>query len=161
MSSSSIGDILIRPAANRDGERVQTLVVSVLLEYGLQPDFESSEADLKDIESTYTNSGGMFALVEDKAGNLLGTFAVLRLDDETCKLRKMYLVPQVRGTGLGRHMLEHAIDFARRSGFKRMILETVSTMREAIRLYTRAGFEPIEQQAVSPRCDQVYSLNIG
>ncbi len=76
-----IGELIIRPATNRDKERVLALTISILLEFGLQPNIESSEADLKDIEATYLNSGGMFALVEDKEGNLLGTFAVLRIDD--------------------------------------------------------------------------------
>ncbi len=72
----------------------------------------------------------------------------------------MYLVPQVRGIGLGMHMLEHAIDFARQRGYKKMLIETVSVLKKAIRLYTRAGFEPVKQEAVSPRCDQVYSLDL-
>ena len=155
---SSVQDIVLQPASNRDTERVAALVIRILREFGLQPDFESSEADLQDIEATYPQSGGMFKLVEDTEGDLLGTFAVQRLDDETCKLRKMYLVPEVRGLGLGRYMLGQAIRDARELGFKTMILETVSVLEDAIRLYTRAGFAPARQDAGSPRCDQVYSL---
>ncbi|MDP9310968.1 MAG: GNAT family N-acetyltransferase [Chloroflexota bacterium] len=156
---SSSGDVTIRSATNRDRERVEALVVNILLEFGLQPDFESSEADLKDIEATY--DGGMFALVEDNVGNLVGTVAVLRVDDEICKLRKMYLIPPLRGIGVGRLMLEHAIGVARDLGFKTMTLETVSVLQDAIRLYRRAGFKLVTQGAMSPRCDQVYLLSLA
>jgi GNAT superfamily N-acetyltransferase len=47
---------------------------------------------------------------------LLGTVAVARVDDTTCKLRKMYLIPQARGIGLGQHLLEHAMGVARQRG---------------------------------------------
>jgi putative acetyltransferase len=160
MSVQGIENINIRPATNQDRERVISLVSIILPEYGLRLDLESSEADLKDIEGTYLQSGGTFEVVEDKEGHLLGTFGLYPLGGETCKLRKMYLVPQVRGIGLGRYLLEHAIAAARKLGFRVIILETVSVMKEAIRLYTRMGFKPVKREAASPRCDRVYTLNL-
>lgn len=160
VSSKIINEINVRLATNQDRERITALVFGILAEYGLQPDVESSESDLKDIEETYLKSGGIFELIEDKRGNLLGTIGLCPLDESTCKLRKMYLVPEARGRGLGRHMLERAIDHAKRLGFEIIILETVSVMKEAIRLYTRRGFQPIRQESVSPRCDQVYFLDL-
>jgi putative acetyltransferase len=157
---SRVDDIVISPAMNRDKERIVALVIRILQEFGFQPDFESSEADLQDIEATYRNSGGLFMLVEDQDGQLLGTFAVQRLDAVTCKLRKMYLVPEARGRGLGRYMLDQALQDARRLGYTRMIIETVRVLEAAIRLYTRAGFVPVQQEAGSPRCDQVFALDL-
>jgi len=151
----------IRPATNQDRDRIAALVFGILTEYGLQPDAESSESDLKDIEATYLKSGGVFELVEDRRGKLLGTVGLCPVDEDTCKLRKMYLIPEARGRGLGRRMLERAIDHATRLGFKTIVLETVSVMKEAIRLYTGCGFRPSQQAAVSPRCDQVYYLDLS
>jgi hypothetical protein len=91
-------DINIRLATNQDRERVVALVFNILTEYGLQPDIESSESDLKDIEATYLKSGGVFEIVEDGRGRLLGTVGLLPVDKNTCKLRKMYLLPEARGT---------------------------------------------------------------
>ena len=156
----TVNDFHIRLATNRDGERIRALVFAVLAEYGLQPDAETSESDLKDIEATYLKPGGVFELVEDERGNLAGTVGLCPLDENTCKLRKMYLIPEARGKGLGRRMLERAIEHARRLGFKTIILETVSVMKEAVRLYTRSGFRPKQQKAVSPRCDQTYFLDL-
>lgn len=151
-------EVTIRPATNHDTENIIALVRSILCEYHLQLDLETSDSDLTDLEATYTDSGGFFSVVEDSTGNMLGVFALQNLDDETCKLRKMYLRPQARGFGLGNKMLERAIDAAREHGFKEIVLETTSSMTDAISLYTRAGFRLVNQRAFSPGCDRVYSL---
>lgn len=155
-----LADVIIRPATKQDTASIVALVKGILLEYQLEFDPETSEADLNDIDATYFKSGGAFNVVEDRHGKLLGTFGVLPVDQTTCKLRKMYLAPEARGIGLGRHMLAQAIADARRMNYQTMVLETVGVMREAIRLYTRAGFRPVERAALSPRCDLSYSLDL-
>lgn len=156
-----VDDINIRRATNRDGEKIRTLVFGVLAEYGLQGDIEATDSDLKDIDASYFERGGIFELIEDREGNLLGTVGLYPLDQQTCELRKMYFLPQVRGKGLGRHILARTIAHARTLGFKTVILETASVLKEAIRLYTRFGFQPINAGHLSSRCDQAYSLEIS
>ncbi len=88
MNDSS--DIVIRPATNADCKRVQQLVFGVLREYALELDLEGTDRDLEDLEANYTNRGGIFELLEDADGNLLGTVGLYPLDDKTIELRKMY-----------------------------------------------------------------------
>jgi putative acetyltransferase len=156
----SINDVVIRLASNCDRERVVALVFGVLSEYGLPAEPESKDSDLNDIESNYIDSGGVFELIEDREGNLLGTYGLYPLDRDTCELRKMYFLPQIRGLGLGRRILERAVGHARRLGFKAMVLETISVLKEAIRLYTRFGFVPVETKHISARVDQAYILKL-
>lgn len=160
MIVKSVGDVVIRAATNQDRDRVVALVFGVLTEYGLPPAPESKDSDLNDIEGNYIRSGGVFELIEDKEGNLLGTFGLCPLDKDTCELRKMYFVPQIRGIGLGRHILERAVGHARRLGFKTIVLETHRTLKEAIRLYSRFGFLPMSVEHTSARCDQAYILKL-
>lgn len=160
MNVQSVDDIIIRAATNQDKDRITGLVLSVLSEHGLRLDLESTDADLNNIEENYLNSGGVFELVEDRQGNLLGTFGLFPLDEETCELRKMYFIPQARGIGLGRHILERAVNQARGLGFKRIVLETAGVLQKAIRLYTRFGFVPVKSEHLSARCDQAYMLDL-
>jgi putative acetyltransferase len=152
--------LTIRPATNQDQERITALVFSVLSEFGLQPDPAATDADLNDIEKNYTEAGGLFELLEDGEGTLLGTLGLYPLDEETCELRKMYFVPQVRGLGLGKLAMDRLIHRARELGFKRIVLETASVLKDAIRLYTRFGFVPIESDHLAARCDQAYILDL-
>lgn len=160
MNNSGTDDFVIRPATNRDSERIIALVFSVLSEYGLPPDPGSKDADLKDIEGNYIRAGGVFEVIEDRQGKLLGTYGLYPLDQETCELRKMYFVPQIRGKGLGRRILERAVDHARRLHYRSIVLETHSALKEAIRLYTKFGFVPTEMKHMSERVDQAFMLKL-
>jgi putative acetyltransferase len=155
-----LSNVTIRAATNRDVERIKGLVFSTLREFGLQPDPETTDADLEDIEESYFKRGGVFEVIEDAEGNLLGTAGLYALDNETCELRKMYFAQELRGRGLGRHMLERTVENARRLGFKTMRLETARVLEKAVRLYTRFGFKPFEITHKSARCDQTYFMDL-
>jgi putative acetyltransferase len=158
--AQNFSDVTIRAATNRDAENIRQLVFGTLREYGLPPDPETTDSDLTDIETSYLRSGGLFEVIEDAEGNLIGTVGLYPLDNETCELRKMYFAPGLRGRGLGRHLLGRMVEAARRLGFKRMRLETASVLERAIKLYTRFGFKPCETTHRSARCDQTYFLDL-
>lgn len=154
-------DVSIRAATNDDRERIEALVFGALAEHGLRPDPATTDADLKDIEAGYLARGGLFEVVEDEGGKMLGTCGLYPLGDETCELRKMYLLPEARGAGLGKRLLERALEHARRRGFKTVTLETASVLEDAIRLYTRFGFVPVEAAHLAARSDQAYALKLS
>lgn len=160
MNIRSADDVIICAATNRDKERVVALVFSVLTEYGLQPDQENRDADLNDIESNYIRLRGPFDLIEDEERNLLGTIGLFPVSRDVCELRKMYFIRQARGIGLGRFVLKRTVNRAREMGFKTIILETATVLKEAIRLYTRFGFTPFTSPHLSARCDQAYILKL-
>lgn len=160
MNIRSVEDVIIRAAVNDDKEKVVALVFSVLAEYGLQSDPENRDADLNDIEENYIRRGGLFDLIEDGEGNLLGTIGLFPVDKNVCELRKMYFMRQARGFGLGRFVLERTVNRAREIGFKTIVLETASVLKEAIRLYTRFGFTPFNSSHLAARCDQAYILKL-
>ncbi|SRR6266404_943558 len=149
-----------RTATNNDREQVQSLVFGVLAEFDLKPDPDATDADLQDIETNYLNRGGVFEVIEDENGKLVGTFGLYPLDANTCELRKMYLVPAVRGQGLGKYVLRKAVERAKEMGFKEMVLETSSKLVAAIQLYRQFGFQPIQIKHVTPRADQSYGMKL-
>jgi ribosomal protein S18 acetylase RimI-like enzyme len=149
---------VFRQASNIDLPEVQSLVSASLQEFGRALDFDSSDADLLDLEATYVQPGGSFLLAEDQAGHLLGMVALKPLNSSEVMLRKMYVASSARGQGLGRKLLEQALATAREKGFKAVLLETMGTMHAAIALYESAGFQSTNLQPTSPRCDRVYRL---
>lgn len=158
--SQSFPDVKIRAATNKDVEKIMSLVFDALQEHGLLPDPEVTDADLIDIEENYFKTGGVFEVIEDEGGNVVGTIGLYRLDSETCELRKMYFAPHIRGRGLGRRVLEHAVEMARERGFQRMTLETSSVLETANRLYTRFGFKQYQKTHRSRRSDRAYFLDL-
>ena len=72
----------------------------------------------------------------------------------------MYLSPTQRGKGLGKIMLDRALQKARALNFNRVELETASVLKEAIGLYQKRGFKPITGRHLATRCDQAFELHI-
>lgn len=152
-------EIVVRSATNDDCGRVQSLVFGILREYGLAPDPDGTDRDIADIEAHYTNRGGIFEVIEDTQGNLLGTCGLYPMTEDTVELRKMYFAKELRGRGIGKKTLERMIHTARAMGFKKIYLETATVLKEAVRLYEKFGFEPSDEKH-TPRCDAAYSLDI-
>jgi putative acetyltransferase len=150
----------LRPASNNDCEKVTSLVYGVLAEYNLKPDPQATDIDLSDIEHFYIHRGGIFYVLEEKNGSIIGAYGLYPIDQEICELRKMYLHRSYRGKGWGKFLLEHALSQARKLHFKRVTLETASVLKEAISLYRSYGFVEYQAPHLSCRCDQAYVLEL-
>lgn len=151
----------LRSATNADRGQVRDLVFAVLGEYRLKPDPGCTDADLDDIEQSYIRRGGVFCVLEEQDGTVVGSCGLYPMEPGVCELRKMYLHRDYRGKGLGRRLLEDALARARQLGFRRVTLETASVLKEAIRLYECYGFKPYSPDHLSCRCDQAYALDLG
>jgi putative acetyltransferase len=157
MSKNS--EISYRSASNKDGEAIRALVFGVLGEYGLQPDINGIDLDLFDIEANYPKRGGLFEVLINREGSIVGSVGLYPLEKDIVELRKMYFDESIRGKGLGKYTLRRVIDKAKSMGFKRVVLETASPLIEAIGLYKSFGFSSTEGTHAD-RCDQAFYLDL-
>ncbi len=82
-------------------------------------------------------------LVVRMDGTPVGCGAVRLLDAETGELKRMYVAPAARGTGLGRRLVAALEAEARALGARRLVLETGIRQQAALALYRATGFHPI------------------
>ena len=150
----------IRRAHASDLESIRGVVRDVLAEYGLAADPSGVDSDLADLDASYFSRDGLFEVAVALDGHIVGCCGVFPLEAGGCELRKMYLLRQTRGHGLGGRLLRRALAFARHRGYRRMELETASVLKEAIALYAGAGFVPIERKHLANRCDQAFALDL-
>lgn len=150
----------LRPATNEDRAGIEGLVFAVLHEHGLKADPAKTDSDLHDIQASYFAGGGMFDLLVNDSGEIVGSVGLCRVDDSVCELRKMYLLPEARGCGWGRRLLEHALTRAVDLEFRRVVLETASVLRTAIALYELYGFQLYSSDHLAARCDAAYYLDL-
>lgn len=103
---------------------------------------------LEDPGAAIIDPGGQifFALDGELA---VGTAAVIPVSEGIFELGKMAVRPSHRGRGIGELLGRAAIDFARSAGASRLYLETNSSLENAIRLYSRLGFEHARPPAAS------------
>lgn len=82
--------------------------------------------------------------IAEKEGKLLGgggIYPTEGLPTDTCELVKMYLLPEARGLGLGRTLVEQCMQTARDFGFEQMYLETLPELKQAVKMYEKFGFQ--------------------
>jgi putative acetyltransferase len=151
---------ILRRAGNEDRQGVTNLIYGVLREYGLKPDPKATDADLEDIEQSYFARGGVFFVLADRDGSIIGAYGLYPIENQVCELRKMYLHKSRRGRGLGKFLLDSALAQAGELGFRRVTLETASVLKEAIALYESYGFVEYKPDHMSSRCDQAYVLEL-
>lgn len=147
----------LRPATDADSPAVVAVIRRVLRAYRLPFDPDGIDRPLFELESRFSGPGRRFWVIED-CGRVVGTVAIDRRRRGLAELKKMFLDRRYRGRGLGKRMLRAALDFARRSGYRRVMLETHSSLDEAIGLYRRAGFRRLRRIRVPPRCDELYGM---
>lgn len=150
----------LRQATNNDIAAVTRLIYNILEDYNLKHDCRTTDADLTDIEKIYSKRNGLFDVLENEKGEIIATVGLYKIDDCTCELRKMYLDKSQRGKGLGKFLLEHALKCAGDMGYKKVVLETASVLKEAIGLYEHYGFKMFTPDHLSGRCDQAYYIDL-
>ena len=151
-SHNNIGNnVIIRNIVPQDNKKMASIIISVLESYDA-PKEGTAAADasvLENIYETYQAFGersGYFVCVDDD--EVVGGCGIGHLpgEDETVsELQKMYFVPEARGKGYGQRMLQHCCSFAKQCGYKSVYLETLENMKEAQRLYVKAGFKYIKE----------------
>src|SRR5271165_3499605 len=102
-------------------------------------DFESEHADLP---GKYSRPDGV-VLVAWAADEAVGIVAYRPLERRICEMKRLYVLPRFRGTGLGRLLVEELVRDARSHGYRRMVLDALPSMRTAQGLYSSLGFQPI------------------
>jgi GNAT superfamily N-acetyltransferase len=87
--------------------------------------------------------GGTFLVGFDTEGHPVCGGGVKQLDDRACEIKRMYVVPDVRGRGVGRELLTALENAARELGYRMVRLDTGPRQASAERMYREAGYDPI------------------
>ncbi len=137
---------LLRPIAPADDAAMAAVIRAVMPEFGACGDgFAINDPEVDWMSRAYAEPRHAYFVLE-LDGRVLGGAGVAPLaggDAETCELRKMYFLPEARGTGAGAAMMARCLEAARGFGFRQCYLETLTGMDAAMRLYERSGFRRI------------------
>jgi putative acetyltransferase len=138
----------------------------LFLEYGQSLGFslcfQSFDAELQSLPGAYGPPRGKLLLARSRSkDHAAGCIALRELkpghaevkvsDTKICEMKRLYVRPDDRGSGLGRLLVERLIGEARALGYERMRLDTIaSEMKDAVALYRRMGFQEIAPYSSVP-----------
>ncbi|WP_332773080.1 GNAT family N-acetyltransferase [Phenylobacterium sp.] len=107
--------------------------------------YQDFGSELATLPGKYAPPRGELLLARDAAGGALGCVGLRPLAAEgCCEMKRLYLAPESRGTGLGRALAAAIIQTAREIGYGELRLDTLASMASAIGLYRQMGFVEIE-----------------
>ena len=108
---------------------------------GVDLSFQNFDLEMASLPGAYAAPEGrlFFAEVDGKPAGCVGVRAVGD-SDGTCEMKRLYVDPEARGKGVGRALALEAIKTARRIGYRRLLLDTLPSMRMAVKLYRELGF---------------------
>jgi putative acetyltransferase len=139
----------IAPIKRAHNAEVAALIRTVMPEFGASgPGFAIMDPEVDDMHGAYRGRAAYFVVVRRNDGAVAGAGGMAPLaggSDDTCELRKMYFLPEVRGLGFGQALLEKALEAARAAGFRRCYLETLTAMDRARALYEKNGFRRLDR----------------
>ena len=158
--------LAIRPIRSGDDATMAAIIRAVMPEFGATGSgFAINDPEVDWMSRAYAAPRHAY-FVAERDGEVLGGAGIAPLDggpDDVCELRKMYFLPEARGSGAGAAMMARCLDAARGFGFRQCYIETLTGMDAAMRLYERSGFRRIGAPLGATGhggCDRYYVLDL-
>lgn len=135
----------IRPIEAQDDLALAQIIRQVGAEFGAVGDgFGPGDAEVANMSAhylAYTRSAYYVALVD---GKVVGGGGIAPFADNICELRKLFLLADFRGRGIGKALTQQCLADAIAFGYQACYLDTLASMETAISLYEQCGFVHLE-----------------
>jgi len=115
-------------------------------EYGWGARFEALVADIVAKFLRELDPKRARCWIAQRDGERVGSVFVVKQDRHTAKLRLLLIEPHARGAGLGKRLVEECIAFARRAGYRKLVLWTHSNLTAARAIYQKLGFRLVSSE---------------
>ena len=143
-------DVVIRPVSlAADVETVRALFDEYARELAVDLSFQGFAAERDALPGEYVPPRGRLLLAE-RGGSAAGCVALRPLDARTAEMKRLFLRPSARGTGLGRRLAQAVIAEAASAGYDSLRLDTLPSMGAAIAMYRALGFHEIAAYRHNP-----------
>ena len=133
----------------------RNLFVEYAVNLGVDLCFQGFQEELDGLPGAYSAPDGRLLLVID-GDRAAGCVAIRKLGEGICEMKRLYVKPGNRGQGLGRRLAEAVIAEAGTIGYKKMRLDSLTSLKEAATLYRSLGFVEIPPYRYNPLPEAVF-----
>jgi len=140
-------DFSIRTIQPADNQPLATIVRNTLAEFGANhPGTVYYDPTTDKLYELFQEKESIYYVAERKGVILggAGLYPSPGLPGDTAELVKMYLVPEARGIGLGKLLIEKVLNFARENNYKKIYIETMPELTQAMKVYEKFGFKYLD-----------------
>jgi putative acetyltransferase len=141
--------IQIRPIEQKDNIDIAKVIRGALEEFGAnKPGTVYFDPTTDALFELFNNTPGSYYYIATIDNNVVGgagIFPTENLPEGTCELVKLYLHKDARGTGLGKELLNTAMQWAKENGYTQVYLESMPELSKAVTIYENVGFKRIDQ----------------
>jgi len=117
--------------------------------------FQHFDEELQLLQTMYgPPDGGIILCKQDN--EFIGCVAIRKIDEQTAELKRMFVREGFQGMGIGKTLLQKAIDLAVAGNYSSIRLDTLNYMQPAINLYKSYGFYEIPAYYNNPNATAVY-----
>jgi len=122
---------------------------------GIDLCFQNYDEELMTLPAKYAQPDGRLFLIKVE-DDIAGCIALRRFDETRCEMKRLYIRPRFRGLHCGQALVEKIIQEAKLIGYEEMVLDTLSSLKSAVRLYKNFGFEEVNPYYENPLDDVLY-----
>ena len=116
---------------------------------GFDLEFQGFSQELATLPGDYASPQGCILLAEI-SDLFIGCVALRPLEEKICEMKRLFVVTDYQGDGIGRILAQSVINRARQKGYEKMRLDTIESMTVAKKLYSSLNFRPIEAYRYNP-----------
>lgn len=133
----------IREIRKEDDESVAIIIRKTLEEFGAnQPGTVYFDESIWHLSDVFKTERSAYFVVDD--GNKIlgggGIYPTEGLPPDTAELAKVYLLPETRGKGYGKALINKCINYAKEAGYSKIYLESMPELSKAVSIYEKLGF---------------------
>jgi carbonic anhydrase len=132
-----------------DSARLKAVIFEYIAWLDMDLSYRGFEQEMAAFDQLFTLPSGLF-LVAESGAEIAGCVGLLRHDDETAEVKRLYVRPQFRGLRLGEKLVVSLIQRALELGYRRLILDSVPQTVVAQQLYRAIGFQEIDPYYANP-----------
>ena len=138
----------IEKMSRKFDRKVCEIIKSVGAEFGAVGEgFGPGDEEVLNMSEHYGSITKSIYLVAIKEDEVVGGCGIsnFNIEKNVCELRKLFLLPKARGFGIGKELVERCLEFAREERYKGCYLDTLTSMKSAIKLYEKLGFKHLDK----------------
>lgn len=132
-----------------DFEAAKNVFIEYSKSLGFDLSFQDFSDELNDLDTRYNKPKGdlILAYVDSQ---LAGAVAVHEFEPEIAEMKRLYVRDDFRKLGIGQELVARIIASAEDLGYKAIRLDTLKSMKGALKIYHAAGFKPIDPYRFNP-----------